>query len=277
LICLEVLSAIKAEKRDFEKAYNYLFELKSINESIYNESTKKAIADLEVKYQIAKKNRQINELSYINKVQRQNTTIFIISVSGVGLIMLLIILLFSYRNASIKQKYNLLSTKAEVQKKDALLKKKEQQFLKGQLEKRNKDLLSKVLLINKNNENTIKIISILKKLKLSETGNTSKLKTEINNVIRNLEKNADNMLWQDFEIAFKNLHDRFYSELLERCPDLTPTEIKTAALLKLNLTTKEIASITFKSESSIKSIRFRLRKKLSIEGCENLTTFLMKL
>jgi DNA-binding CsgD family transcriptional regulator len=64
---------------------------------------------------------------------------------------------------------------------------------------------------------------------------------------------------------------------LERCPDLSPTEIKTAALLKLNLTTKEIAAITFKSEGGIKTTRYRLRKKLELSSDDKLIPFLMQI
>jgi len=64
---------------------------------------------------------------------------------------------------------------------------------------------------------------------------------------------------------------------LEICPQLTASEIKIAALLKLNLSTKEIAAITYKTEDGIKSTRYRLRKKLNLSGDENLIPFLMKL
>jgi DNA-binding CsgD family transcriptional regulator len=58
---------------------------------------------------------------------------------------------------------------------------------------------------------------------------------------------------------------------------LSATEIKIAALLKLNLTTKEIAAITFKSDGGIKITRYRLRKKLALTSDENLVPFLMKI
>jgi len=50
-----------------------------------------------------------------------------------------------------------------------------------------------------------------------------------------------------------------------------------AALLKLNLTSKEIAAITYKSESGIKTMRYRLRKRLQLSSDEKLIPFLMQL
>ena len=64
---------------------------------------------------------------------------------------------------------------------------------------------------------------------------------------------------------------------LIKAQELTATEIKTAALLKLNLTTKEIAAITYQSLNSIKVARYRLRKKLDLAREDNLVAFLTKL
>jgi DNA-binding CsgD family transcriptional regulator len=77
--------------------------------------------------------------------------------------------------------------------------------------------------------------------------------------------------------AFKNIHSGFYKKLIEICPDISSSEIKIAALLKLNLTSKEISAITYKSESGIKTTRYRLRKKLNLSSDEKLIPFLMQL
>jgi len=50
-----------------------------------------------------------------------------------------------------------------------------------------------------------------------------------------------------------------------------------AALLKLNLNTKEIGAITYKSEAGIKSARYRLRQKLGLAKDENLVPFLIQI
>jgi len=68
-----------------------------------------------------------------------------------------------------------------------------------------------------------------------------------------------------------------YDKLFEICPNLSATEIKIATLLKLNLSTKEIAAITFKTESSIKTVRHRIRQKLKIGENDNLVAFLLRL
>jgi DNA-binding CsgD family transcriptional regulator len=49
------------------------------------------------------------------------------------------------------------------------------------------------------------------------------------------------------------------------------------AFFKLNMTSKEIAALTYQSLNSIKVARYRLRKKLRLEKEDNLVTFLNRL
>jgi len=66
----------------------------------------------------------------------------------------------------------------------------------------------------------------------------------------------------------------FIKSVLNRHKNLTPQEIQLCYMLKNKLSTKDIASITFREESSVKVSRSRLRKKLKLNETENLTTYL---
>ena len=80
--------------------------------------------------------------------------------------------------------------------------------------------------------------------------------------------------WEEFEVRFQEVYTGFYKNLRERYPDLTNNEVRLCAFFKLNMTTKEIAAITYQSLNSIKVARYRLRKKLDISKEENMTAFL---
>ena len=60
-------------------------------------------------------------------------------------------------------------------------------------------------------------------------------------------------------------------------PNISPSETKLAALLKLNFSSKEISNILGISTESVKTSRSRLRKKLGLTREDNLVDFLMKL
>jgi DNA-binding CsgD family transcriptional regulator len=126
------------------------------------------------------------------------------------------------------------------------------------------------------NDTISSVIRRLEEMELAD-GNNIKSKDSIKRIIFELDNHAKNDLWAEFDEIFKNIHSSFYDSLLEICNDLSSTEIKTASLLRLNLTTKEIAAITFKSESSIKTARYRLRKKLGLASDDKLVPFLLKI
>lgn len=80
--------------------------------------------------------------------------------------------------------------------------------------------------------------------------------------------------WEHFEQQFKLVHHDFIGRLSELYPALTPMELKVAALLRMNLSTKEIAALLYQSPRSVESYRYRLRRKISIGSDVNLGTFL---
>lgn len=109
----------------------------------------------------------------------------------------------------------------------------------------------------------------------------SRFKTEnrdvIDEVIREIENSSKEVNWKDFELRFQEVHSDFYTKINDLFPDLTPNELKLCAFLRLNMTTKEISSITYQSYNSIIMARHRLRKKLKMESAENLVAFLQGL
>lgn len=65
-----------------------------------------------------------------------------------------------------------------------------------------------------------------------------------------------------------------FKKLEQRYPELTPQERRLAALLRLNLSSKEISGIMNISPKSVDQGRYRLRKKLTLQKKKNLSLFL---
>ena len=83
--------------------------------------------------------------------------------------------------------------------------------------------------------------------------------------------------WLLFEAYFKNAHQHFLERLNQKYPDLTPGDLRICCLLRMNLSTKEIASLLNIGVRSVELRRYRLRKRLGLEGETNLVEFLLKL
>lgn len=89
-----------------------------------------------------------------------------------------------------------------------------------------------------------------------------------------LKNKNNNQLWDEFNNRFTQVNSGFYERLRVRFPDLTPTEVKHCALIKLNFSGKEMAHLLGISLNSVHISRHRLRKKMKLEREINLSTFI---
>jgi PAS domain S-box-containing protein len=140
------------------------------------------------------------------------------------------------------------------------------------IESKKRELTSSTLRLIQNSEMNNSIIGELEKLNqhTNKTGNDI-----IKSIVNNLSLNVGESIWQEFEMRFENVYESFYRALNKLFPDLTQGEKKLCALLRLNLSSKEIATLMFQNSQSVDMARYRLRKKLNLKQNENLTDFLM--
>ncbi|MBO9730113.1 MAG: hypothetical protein J7623_15855 [Chitinophaga sp.] len=95
-------------------------------------------------------------------------------------------------------------------------------------------------------------------------------------VLRLFEEAEDNEEdWAQFEQHFDEVHHNFLHTLKKVYPELSTTDLKLCAYLRLNLTTKEIAQSMGISVRGVETSRYRLRKKLNITGDIPLYDFLI--
>jgi PAS domain S-box-containing protein len=99
----------------------------------------------------------------------------------------------------------------------------------------------------------------------------------INGIIAKYRLNSLESSWKEFETRFEKVYEEFYASLSKLHPDLTPGEKKISALLRLSLSSKDIAALTFQDAKSVDMARYRLRKKLNLSQEDNLVDYLMKI
>ncbi|MFZ1735333.1 MAG: LuxR C-terminal-related transcriptional regulator, partial [Candidatus Moraniibacteriota bacterium] len=83
--------------------------------------------------------------------------------------------------------------------------------------------------------------------------------------------------WEIFEQNFAEVHEEFLNNLSILHADLTSGELKLAAYIRMDLSSKEIAPLLNISLRSVENKRYRLRKKLGLEHDDNLSSYLLKL
>lgn len=113
--------------------------------------------------------------------------------------------------------------------------------------------------------------TIKKNERSTEPSNLSTLLQKIESQISNGED------WESFEEAFDMLHNDFFKKLSAHAPELSRQDLKMCAYLKMKLSTKEIARRLNLSIRGAETSRYRLRKKLNLNGRENLNVFLEKM
>ncbi|WP_334125006.1 tetratricopeptide repeat protein [Empedobacter brevis] len=266
---LESLRILHELTNDDKLAYRYLKELTDLKDSLFNEQSVKQMTQLELNYKLDKQKSIYNAELRNKEIEKQGNKILYYSVAGGLLCILAISILWIYLQKSKIKNINLSKEKLELEHKNTLL---EKEYLKEELELKNREMTTKMMYLFKKNEliNTVaEKLSELKKKVLPEN------KRAIQELIVEMRQKKDDNIWNEFETYFIKVNPEFYSKLNQLFPDLTPNEKKLCAFLRLNMSTKDISSITYQSVNSIAVSRSRLRKKLNIQGEDkNLINFL---
>nr|NQU88888.1 hypothetical protein [Bacteroidota bacterium] len=202
----------------------------------------------------------------------------------VFLILFFIIKYFRYRieKANIeekaKQQKEFIEREKQLQN-EALKSEKEvirlrNEKLRAEMKQKDKELANSTMQMIQKNKSLISIKKSLHKLS-GEIGDDI-ISNHINSLIRKINRDIDNKSqWDVFESHFESVHEEFLKRLIARYPDLSPRELKLCAYLRLNVSSKEIATLMNISTRGVEISRYRLRKKLDLDRNANLTEFIM--
>ena len=145
---------------------------------------------------------------------------------------------------------------------------------KRKLEYSQKEMTSATLKLIQNAECDSYCIKMLENL---EKGDDEEKHKRIRSLINYYKSKSTYANWREFETLFLEVNTSFYDKLNERFPTLTNNERKLCVFLKLNMSNKDIAQITFQSEEALKKARLRLRKKMGLERMDNLAGVIQNL
>jgi len=142
-----------------------------------------------------------------------------------------------------------------------------------EIKKKNTELASSTLNNIKKNELLTNLIEDIKEIDKDVLN--SSLHPPIKKVIKKINSHlVDKDDWLTFELHFRNAHADFFDKLRDKHADLSSIENKLCAYLKLNLSSKEIASLLTISIKSVEQGRWRLRKKLDLPKDSSLVNYI---
>lgn len=199
------------------------------------------------------------------------------SYTAIGAYFLLLVLISLTINNLYTSFYKKQQTRfiEDTQKELAL---KELANTKALVEAKNEQLSQRIE--NKNRELAISTMSMIKKNTLLGSIKDDLIKIEnvsqIKSVIRSIDNNINNEDdWNFFEEAFNNADKDFLKKIKEIHPKLTPNDLRLCAYLRLNLSSKEIASLLNISSKSVEIKRYRLRKRMNLDHKTNLISYIL--
>ncbi|MBC6995006.1 hypothetical protein QWY85_01055 [Neolewinella lacunae] len=142
--------------------------------------------------------------------------------------------------------------------------------LKADIRRKSEELANSTLNLAKKNEI---LLALKEEMAKSKRGGGPDQRKMLHLIDRNLNSEED---WAIFESHFNAVHEAFLKRLRKEFPTLSPGDLKLAAYLRMDLSSKEIAPLLHISTRGVENKRYRLRKKIGLEGDDNLNRFLLE-
>ena len=261
LNALQYRSFNNEQRGDFKAALLDYQASQKLTDSLFTIEKGKQIKELQTIYETEKKeaeialqNEEINTLNEKAKVDKLTKGLY---AGGMASALALFGLsVFGYRQRI---------------KKNRIAREKQEEIYKQEIAHKKKELASQTLHLVQKNTFIQELKENLENLKNSP----EKFKVEFRRIVMLLKKqNASDKDWEVFKTYFSEVHNDFDQKLKTLYPDISEKEIRLAAFLRMNLTTKEIAATMNVLPDSILKSKYRLKKKLGLDKETDLTSFL---
>jgi tetratricopeptide (TPR) repeat protein/DNA-binding CsgD family transcriptional regulator len=240
------LTQIYRAMGNYDSAFYYSDRYTALHDSL-----EKEVATSSLAISKARLNDEVSRFNIqkLNKEKRAQLLLRNIIIAGIVLLFLIALLILNRNRLKEKMK------KEKVEQEMVLAKEQMRMFTDNIIEKTN--LVEKLELQVKDKDATKEQQAILSEL------SQQTILTEQD--------------WFKFKTLFEKIHPDFFKRLKDKFPDITLAEQRTAALTRLQLTTRQIASILGISVDSVHKSRQRLRQRFQVGIDANLEELMVNL
>ena len=246
------------------KAIIHFFAHQDLKDSMLNLETNSKIAELQTLYESEKKDREIERQESEIQILQQQAEIDALNqkmlIGGILLSLLLMAAIYFAYRQKIQREQLIHEQEKRVYEQELLFQKKE-------LATHTLHLVQKTDLLEE-----------LKGQLESTRKGSDDSKRELGQMIQLIK--SDKIVeqdWQNFKSYFDRVHLDFEEKMRSLSDGLSQNEYRLAALMKMDLSTKEIAGVLNISPDSVHKSRYRLKKRLKLEAEENLRDFILRL
>lgn len=226
---------------NYREAYKFQSLYLVLSDSLKNSENVNSIEKLKSRYELDKKESEISLLTYRHRAETNRRDVFIWILGAMLVIGLL-----------LYNRYHLITER------------------KLALRKQRLDLYTRSLV-----EKSEAISRINREMQQANSSSEDIHVAKIDRILQsNILTEED---WENFKKAFEDIYPAFFSKLRVKYPAITVSELRMSAIIKLNLSIKETATMLGISPESVKTSRYRLKKKLGLSENETVEEFIEKL
>ena len=100
-------------------------------------------------------------------------------------------------------------------------------------------------------------------------------RAELTAIVNTIKRSASNKnLWDDFKLYFEQTDPSFLLTLAQKYPSLTTIDLKYCCYLKMNMTNDDIRNLLGINQESVRTHKYRLKKKMSLPKNQDLRSYL---
>lgn len=244
--------------------YNKIYV--DLNDSIFSNNMAKEVASLQEKYEAEKKAKEIEALknsSLLDKQEKESQRNIFIGTVGIFILIILILLLIL---SKVRYNRKLAQKEKKATELELTIKEKE-------LEGKSRELTTYAASSVQTNKFMQDVLEEIERLNFNHPEEIEGKISSIKQLLKSSAESED--VWERFKVHFEGVHPAFFENLQNKFPQLTPNDLKQAAYIRLNLSSKDVAIMMNITPKSAKMNRYRLKKKLALEQSDSLSEFLM--
>lgn len=279
----EKLSEIALNEKNYAQYADYMHNYYTLKDSVYGNEVKQKIEELKWANEFEKTELEKKLLKSKYEVEREKGNYLTISVIFMALAAVLVIgiIWLGYRN-------NRKNLKIAEFENERLQEKVFLEHVNLEREQAENEILrlnasqQEIELESKNREITSISIQLIAK---------NKLMTEISEALNNNKKSKSNIEadiksilfqnqnqekdWEQFKNIFVKIHPSFFEKIAADYPQLSSTDIRICAYIKIRMSPNAVAALLNISLQSLHTSRYRIRKKLNLTADQNLDDFII--
>lgn len=262
-------------KKEYSKALDAMKMMVAAKDSIAKRKNEKLYESNKVKFEVMQFKTDLNASIAASKLERK--------IFGAALFLLAGLIFFMYRtfrNRTIKQeqkkiiaesKQKIIALELEKEKSDKLLIEKqmkeianeallEQEYLKSEIEQKNRKLSAKALYLSGRNELIEEMVNSLSKLEIVSENNL--IKNHIKALKEHLKSDAE---WDEFIVHFEEVNQGLLTVLKQKHPSLNANDIRFICYVYMNLSFKEIGTILNITQEACRKRKERIAAKMELD------------